>query len=101
MPVLVVRRVRAQVLPSLQPHVSVDVTTFFVVLFGLTALCFLATGCQNPGVPPLPEKPEGASQCKMGDVQTGWACGGSGENWSKCPEKIPWQSSHALHSACA
>ena len=40
---------------------SVDLTTFFLLLFGLTALCFLATGCQNPGVPPQPAKPPDAS----------------------------------------
>ena len=40
---------------------SVDLTTFFLVLFALTGLCFLATGCQNPGVPPQPKRQPDAS----------------------------------------
>ena len=42
---------RAQVRPGLQAHVSFDVTTGFLVLFALTAVCFLATGSVDPGVP--------------------------------------------------
>lgn len=33
-----------------------DLATAFLVLFMLTGLCFVATGCQNPGVPPLPNR---------------------------------------------
>jgi len=40
--------------PGLQAHVSIDVTTGFLVLFVLTAVCFIATGRVNPGVPDKP-----------------------------------------------
>jgi len=42
-------------LPGLQARVSLDITTFGLVLFGLTGICFLATTCHDPGVPPAPE----------------------------------------------
>ena len=42
-------------LPPLQVRVGVDVTTFGLVLWLLTAVCFFATGCYNPGVPEQPK----------------------------------------------
>jgi len=41
-------------MPALQEQLPVDLTTFGLVLFGLTALFFALTGCVNPGVPPRP-----------------------------------------------
>ena len=46
-----------QAMPLLQATVPIDLTTFGLVLFALTMLCFMLTGCVNPGVPTMPELP--------------------------------------------
>ena len=47
---------RPQVLPELQPDLRGAIGRYGLLLFGLTALCFFATGCVNPGVPRQPEQ---------------------------------------------
>ena len=44
-------------MPTLQPLLPYDMTTFGVVLFILCGICFFLTGCVNPGVPPMPKVP--------------------------------------------
>ena len=41
-------------MPTLQQSLPFDLTTFGLVLFALTAVCFALTGIVNPGVPPEP-----------------------------------------------
>ena len=45
-------------MPELQTRLPIDLTTFGLVLFALTGLCFFLTGCANPGVPKRPAQPD-------------------------------------------
>ena len=58
----------------LQAQLPYDLTTFGLVLFGLTGVCFFMTGCVNPGVPPMP-KPRPMPDSPGSD-------GGSGATWN-------------------
>ena len=66
-------RLRAtQAMPTLQPQLPYDLTTFGLVLFVLTALFFLLTGCVNPGVPAMPHvTTEGSGGGGEGGAQAG------------------------------
>ena len=47
-------------MPTLQQSLPFDLTTFGLVLFALTAVCFALTGIVNPGVPPEPPPQQAA-----------------------------------------
>ena len=57
-------------MPLLQAQLPYDLTTFGLVLFAMTLVCFFLTGCVNPGVPERPvvegEKEDAEDDCYGG-----------------------------------